>query len=46
VVKPSWSITSTALARVILYLGKNGHHATLLENQDMKDIVDQNHLVE
>jgi uncharacterized protein YbjT (DUF2867 family) len=46
VVKPSWSITSTALARVILYLGKNGHHATLLENRDMKDIVDQNHLVE
>jgi len=46
VIKPSWVISPTALARAILYLVKNGHHATLFENQDLKDIVSQNHLVE
>jgi nucleoside-diphosphate-sugar epimerase len=46
VIKPSWVITSTALARAILYIVKNGHHATLFENQDLKDLVSQNHLVE
>ncbi|UJR37789.1 hypothetical protein I4U23_030480 [Adineta vaga] len=45
-VKPSWTITSTALARAILYIGKNGHHATLFENEDLKDIVSQNNLGE
>jgi putative NADH-flavin reductase len=46
VIKPSWVITSTDLARAILYIVKNGHHATLFQNQDLKDIVSQNHLVE
>jgi len=46
VIKPSWTISSTALARAILYIVKNGHHATLFENQDLRDIVSQNHLVE
>jgi len=46
VLKPSWVITSIALARAILYIVKNGHHATLFENQDLRDIVSQNHLVE
>jgi len=46
VIKPSWVITSIALARSILYIVKNGHHATLFENQDLNDIVSQNHLVE
>ncbi|CAF1152553.1 unnamed protein product [Adineta ricciae] len=45
-VKPSWTITSTALARAILYIGKNGHHATLFENEDLKHVVSQNNLVE
>jgi hypothetical protein len=25
---------------------KNGHHATLFQNQDLRDIITQNHLVE
>ena len=46
VVKPSWVITPIGLARAILFIVKNGHHATLFENQDLKDIVSQNHLVQ
>jgi len=46
VFKPSWFITSIGLARAILYIVKNGHHATLFENQDLKDIISENHLVE
>ncbi len=46
VVKPSWVITSSGLARAILYIVKNGHHATLFQNQDLRDIITQNHLVE
>jgi nucleoside-diphosphate-sugar epimerase len=46
VFKPSWFITSVGLARAILYIVKNGHHATLFENQDLKDIISENHLVE
>jgi nucleoside-diphosphate-sugar epimerase len=46
IVKPSWIITSVALARAILYIGKNGHHATLFENEDLKDVVSQKHLAE
>jgi nucleoside-diphosphate-sugar epimerase len=46
VIKPSWVITPIGLARAILFIAKNGHHATLFENQDLKDIVSQNHLVE
>lgn len=45
VVKPSWVITSVGLARAMLYLVKNGHHATLFENQDLKDLIDEHHLV-
>ncbi|CAF0733704.1 unnamed protein product [Rotaria sordida] len=45
VVKPSWVITSTELAHAILYLVKNGHHATLFENQDLKNIINENHRV-
>jgi uncharacterized protein YbjT (DUF2867 family) len=46
VIKPSLVISATNLARAILYIAKNGHHATLFENQDLRDIVSQNHLVE
>ncbi|CAF2971494.1 unnamed protein product [Rotaria sp. Silwood2] len=46
VIKPSWVITSAGLARAILYLVKNGHHATLFENQDLRDIIHENRLVE
>ena len=46
VVKPSWVITSTGLARAILYIIKNGHHATLFQNQDLKDLITQPNLVE
>ena len=46
VIKPSWVISCIGLARVILYLAKNGHHATLFENQDLNDIIRENHLVE
>lgn len=45
-IKPSWFITSASLARAILFIVKNGHHATLFENQDLRDIVSENHLVE
>jgi len=45
-IKPSWVITPIALARAILFIVKNGHHATLFENQDIKDIVSHNRLVE
>jgi uncharacterized protein YbjT (DUF2867 family) len=45
VIKPSWVITSSGLARAILFIVKNGHHATLFENQDLKDIISENHLV-
>jgi nucleoside-diphosphate-sugar epimerase len=46
IVKPSWVISSTSLARAILYLIKHGHHATLFENQDLRDLVSEHHLVE
>ncbi len=46
VIKPSWVITSPGLARAILYIVKNGHHATLFQNQDLRDIITQHHLVE
>jgi len=46
VIKPSWFITSTGLARAILFIVKNGHHATLFENKDLKYIISENHLVE
>lgn len=45
-VKPAWVITSIGLARAILYLLKNGHHATLFENQDIKDLINENHLID
>jgi len=45
VIKPSWVITSTGLARAILFIVKNGHHATLFENQDLHDLISENHLV-
>ena len=45
-VKPSWVITTTSLARASLYLIKHGHHATLFENQDLRDLVSEHHLVE
>lgn len=44
-IKPSWIINSIALARAILHIVKHGHHATLFENQDLKDIVNENHLI-
>ncbi|CAF3481530.1 unnamed protein product [Rotaria sp. Silwood1] len=44
-IKPSWVITSIGLARAILYLVKNGHHATLFENQDLNDIIKEHHLI-
>jgi len=44
-VKPSWVITSAGLARAVLYLLKHGHHATLFENQDIKDLLNDNHLI-
>ena len=46
IIKPSWVITSTALARAIIYLAKNGHNATLFENQDLRNIVREHHLIE
>lgn len=46
VIKPAWVISSIGLARAILFLVKNGHHATLFENQDIRDIIHENHLVE
>ncbi|CAF4574403.1 unnamed protein product, partial [Rotaria socialis] len=36
VIKPAWVITAIGLSRTILYLVKNGHHATLFENQDLR----------
>ena len=45
-VKPSWVISSTGLARAILHIVKNGHHATLFQNQDLRDLISQHHLVE
>lgn len=45
-VKPSWVISSVGLARAILYLIKHGHHATLFENQDLKDLIHEHHLLE
>jgi len=45
VLKPSWVITSVGLARAMIYLVKNGHHATLFENQDLKDLIDEHQLV-
>lgn len=46
VIKPSWFISVQQLACVIRFLIKNGHHATLFENQDMKLLINENHLVE
>jgi nucleoside-diphosphate-sugar epimerase len=46
IIKPSWFITSTGLARAILYIVKNGHHATLFQNQDLRDIIAEHNLVE
>ncbi|CAF4400137.1 unnamed protein product [Rotaria socialis] len=46
VIKPAWVITAIGLSRTILYLAKNGHHATLFENQDLRNIISENHLLE
>lgn len=46
VIKPSWVIPSISLARAILFIVKNGHHATLFENQDLRELVSENHLAE
>ncbi|CAM4946100.1 unnamed protein product [Rotaria socialis] len=46
VIKPAWVITAIGLSRTILYLVKNGHHATLFENQDLRNIISENHLLE
>jgi hypothetical protein len=45
-VNPSWIITSTSLVRAILCIVKYGHHATLFENQDLKNVLSENNLVE
>ena len=45
-IKPSLVITSLSLARATLHLIKHGNHATLLENQDLRDLVSEHHLVE
>ncbi|CAF1315349.1 unnamed protein product [Adineta steineri] len=46
VIKPSWTISTIALARVMLFIGKNGHHATLFENEDLREVINENQLGE
>ena len=46
IVKPSWVISSIGLARAMLYIVKKGHHATLFQNQDLRDLISHHHLLE